>query len=254
MLRTILERVSQGIVLKRRLPKEFGGLTLIVSPDASLKYWRRNLAETDPQLLGATKLLVRSGNVVWDIGANVGLFSFAAAGVAGSESKIFAIEPDPWLAELLRRSARLKENRHTKVEVLSVAVGERLGVVTLNIAKRGRATNFISGYEPSSQTGGIRESVMVPIITLDWLLNSWPAPDVLKIDVEGAEVAVLLGAVKLLADIRPRVLCEVSSANRETVTALFKAVGYTLYDAAVSDPMGRPVDACAWNTIALPNK
>ncbi len=254
MLRAFVEWASRGVVLKRRLPAEFGGGTLLVSPDASLRYWRRNLWKVDPMLLNAVRLLVQPGNVVWDIGANVGLFSFAARGLAGQAGKVFTVEPDPWLADLLRRSARLQEKSDASIDVLSVAIGERLGIAALNIAKRGRATNFIAGCEPSSQTGGIREAVLVPTVTLDWLLESWPAPSVVKIDVEGAEAAVFRGAVKLLADIRPRILCEVSVANRVAVTAILKSAGYTLYDAEGAGPASKPLEQCAWNTIAFPTE
>lgn len=251
MLRPLLEWISRGVVLKRRLPEEFGRRALMVSPDASLKYWRTNLWDVDPMLLNSAIRMVRKDDVVWDIGANVGLFSVAACALAGANGKVFAVEPDPWLADLLRRSARLDASAGATMEVLAVAVSDRPGIATLNIARRGRATNFIAGGEPSTQAGGVRDAIAVPVVKLDGLLQSWPAPDVLKIDVEGAEALVLGGASQVLSDARPRILCEVSSANCDAVTAILKCAGYTLHDAAVPESTAKPLDRCAWNTLAV---
>lgn len=255
VIRSVLEQFSRGVVLKRRLPAEFGGLVLFVSPDASLKYWRRDLRKTDSGLLKSAKSLVSAGDVVWDIGANVGLFSFASAGLAGLAGmggQVLAIEPDPWLSDLLRKSVKLNETSGYAIHVLPLAVGEQAGHAVLNIARRGRATNFISGYRPSTQAGGVRGEVKVELITLDGLLDNWTAPTVVKIDVEGAEAAVLRGATRLLRDIRPRILCEVSDENREQATEMLKSAGYALFDANRDWPACGEIAQCAWNTIALP--
>jgi len=244
--------MSRGVVLKRQLPAELGGRMLFVSPDASLKYWMRDLRKTDPTLLRAAKSLAHPGDVVWDVGANVGLFSFVSAGLVGKGGRVLAIEPDPWLSDLLRGSAALNGKLGCPVDVLSVAVGSQIGVAVLNIARRGRATNFISGYEPSTQAGGIRSAVSVESVTLDSLLDNWPAPSVVKIDVEGAEASVLSGATRLLRDVGPRVMCEVSAANCGQATEIFKAAGYALYDAEQNWPDSGQIARCAWNTIALP--
>src|SRR5437764_9039310 len=105
-IRGIVERFGRRVVFKRRLPAEFGRLAVLVSPEAGLKFWRRDLSKTDPLLLRACRELVRPGDVVWDIGANVGLFSFAAAALAGPHGRVLAVEADTWLVDLLRRSAR----------------------------------------------------------------------------------------------------------------------------------------------------
>ena len=252
MLRSLLERLSRDVVLVRRLPNEFGGLSLFVSPDASLRFWKRDLAMADPLLLEAAKALVHPGDGVWDVGANVGLFSFAAASLSGDRGRVLAIEPDPWLCNLLRRSAELNASLPCAVSVLQVAVTDRTGDVILKIARRGRAANYLAGREPSTQTGGIRNAIQVPSVTLDRLLDNWPAPAVVKIDVEGAEDSVLRGAQRLLKQVRPRILCEVSSVAQTEVSAAFHAAGYAIYDAAKPAEERVRIRHCAWNTIALP--
>jgi predicted RNA methylase len=82
----------------------FGDAPLLVSPDSTLAYWRRDLSRVDPFLLSVVRELVRPKMVVWDIGANVGLFSFAAASLG---AQVVAVEADTWLANLIHRSTML---------------------------------------------------------------------------------------------------------------------------------------------------
>jgi hypothetical protein len=101
MLRRVAEILSRGVVLKRRLPTQFGSGPLFVSPDSGLKYYRLDLKTADPTLFRMAAELVRPGDIVWDIGANVGLFTFAAAGLASPRGHVIAVEPDTWLVSLL---------------------------------------------------------------------------------------------------------------------------------------------------------
>jgi hypothetical protein len=90
-VRALAERFSRGRVLKRQLPARFGGAPIFVSPDAALRFWRKDLAKCDPPLFDAADELVRPGDVVWDVGANVGLFTFAAAARAGATGRVLAV-------------------------------------------------------------------------------------------------------------------------------------------------------------------
>src|SRR3954463_7048765 len=105
-VRRLVEKFSRGRVLKRRLPRDLGGGLLFVSPEAGgLKYWRRDLNATDPELLALAREVVVGGARVWDIGANVGLFAFAAAFLAGPGGSVVAVDADIDNAALLQRSA-----------------------------------------------------------------------------------------------------------------------------------------------------
>jgi FkbM family methyltransferase len=247
MLRTLLERLSRGRVLRRRLPAAHGGHALYVSPDAAMRLWRQDLGAVDPYLLKMAARLVGPGMTVWDVGANIGLFAFAA----GSAGRVLAVEADEWLAELLRRSARTAPPAYARVEVLAAAVSDAPGTAELCIARRGRAGNHLSRVPGSTQTGGTREVLRVPAVTLDGLLDRFPPPDLVKIDTEGAELLVLRGGERLLREFRPILLCEVVGENAPEVGALLRGHGYTLFDAE-AHPGGRPVDQPTWNTLAMP--
>ena len=108
MLRRLTERITRDWTLRRQLPQDFGGVPILVTPSAGLRYLARSMNDVDPVLMNLVKEFVRPGSVVWDIGANVGLFTFAAASLAGPGGQVMAMEPDAWLVQLLRRSAKLQ--------------------------------------------------------------------------------------------------------------------------------------------------
>ncbi len=251
MLRRLAERLSRRVVLKRRLPRDFGGQPLFVTPAASLRYWRRDLGKADPLLLDFAREFVRPGATVWDVGANVGLFAFAAAQRAGASGAVVAIEPDAWLADLLRRSARLPVPDRARVEVVPAAVADTVGVARLHIASRARSANYLEGFGRVT-AGGSRETRTVQTVTLDSLLERFSPPHVVKIDVEGAEGIVLAGARRLLSEHRPIILCEVFGASKGPVADALRSTSYLMYDMAAPSEARRPVETAVYHTLARP--
>lgn len=251
-LRRLAEWLSRGVVLRRHLPNDFQRLPLYVTPEAGLRHWGV-LSSVDRHLLGMARELVRPGAVVWDVGANVGLFAFSAASMAGSSGLVLAIEPDIWLAHLVDRSSREiaeKKLPAAPVRVLCASVSNEQRVSELEIAERARASNHLYGASGSTQTGGYRHLQPTVSVVLDSLLDFFPAPSVLKIDVESHEADVLRGAVRLLESARPVIWCEVDPKNAETVSKLLREKNYQLFGAA-NDPHP-PILRAWWNTLAVP--
>ena len=247
--RSVVERLSRNRILKRRLPADFDRLPILVSPDSSLSFWRPRLKSN---LFDFAREFVGPGSVVWDLGANVGLFTLAAAHRAGPSGRVVAVEPDPWLAELLRKSVAMQRKPCAPIQVIPAAVSQALGIASLNIARRGRASNFLAGTPGSPHAGGVRDTVQVVTITLDWLLECGPPPAVVKIDVEGVEMDVLRGAKRMLTEVRPVILCEAFRANRDRIPIFFAHHGYTLYNWD-----GQPrikLERARGNNLALPGE
>jgi len=250
--RSLAERLSRGLVIRRRLPALFGGHLLYATPDAGLRFWRRNLLAVDRLLLSWVDELVEAGSVVWDLGANVGLFTLAAAHRASRQGSVVAVEPDDWLTSLIHRSVAAASPEIAPVQVLTAALSESVGLAEFSIARRSRAGSHLTAVDGSTQTGGSREIRTVVTLTGDWLLDHVPTPDLVKIDIEGAEGACLRGASRVLAEARPTILCEVSRDNGVDVAEILLGHDYVLFDAAVAPSERRPRRAVSWNTLAIP--
>lgn len=251
--RTILERLSRNVILSRTFPKDLGQKPLLVSPGAALAYWKPGLENIDPMLLNIVRKFIQQGQVVWDIGSNMGLFAFAAAYRVCPSGRVLAVEADSWCVNLLRRSGRLPQNQNLNVDILPVAVSNKVGIAKFNIANRGRATNFLTNVNGSSVTGGIRETISVPSVSLDWLLTEYAKPDFVKIDVEGAELLALQGAQSLLTTARPQLMCEVQESNAQTVSEILQSHGYVMYDAEnLSTPTALTI--ATENIVAIPSE
>ncbi|MCA9296314.1 MAG: FkbM family methyltransferase [Phycisphaerales bacterium] len=251
-LRSMAERFSRGRSFRRHLPADFNRTPFIVTPDAALSYLKPDEAAYDMDLLRFALEYVKPGHVVWDIGANIGVFTFAAAYLAGANGSVLAVEADIWLATLLNRSRQLPANRDLHVDILPAAISDRAGLAKFHIAARGRASNALADVGGRSQMGGTRETQLVPTITIDGLLDDMPMPNVVKIDIEGAEVLALRSATRVLREGRPVLYCEVGEQQNADVTAILRDAGYTLYDGNAPTADRVELDRCAANTLAVP--
>jgi len=253
-LRRLGERSSRHVTLVRRLPARFGALRLRVSPAASLVYYRGLPASHFIDLFDFAEYHVQPGYCVWDVGGNMGVFTFAAAACAGRSGRVLCLEPDLWSLHLLQRSCRFNHGRVATVHLLPLAVSDRLNLEWLDIPKRSRAATSLhrAGGAGSSITGGIREQYLVPTVTLDWLGEHYPAPHVIKIDVDGGERAVLEGGQGLLRTHRPAILIEVYERNADFVSAYLHEHEYTLYDFTAGAGGRREIARAVYNTLALP--
>lgn len=100
--------------------------------------------------------------------------------------------------------------------------------------------------------GGVREELLVPTVTLDQLLDATFPPELVKIDVEGAELLVLDGAERLLREVRPMLLVEVAEQNVDAATERLRRAGYRIHDASAPEKGLPDIERCTWDTLAVP--
>jgi len=244
----------RGRVVRRRLGAEFGGRAFYASPEASLVWalpWVGSSA--DPDLMRFCREFVKPGSVVWDFGGHLGIFAFSAAHRAGAEGVVLSVEPDPFLSRLMIRTEAERPSGVASCTVLTCAVGRAPGFATLEIPERSRAANAIAGKSESTQRGGVRERFDVPIVTVAQLASRYPAPHIVKMDIEGSELDALLGGEKVFAASRPVMLLEVYRHIAEDTGRLLRRWGYRLYDAGVEPAMRVELDGTRHNTLAIPS-
>jgi FkbM family methyltransferase len=226
--RTAAERLSRNRVLLRHINVMGKREPLLVSPDAQLKYLKLGSAAFDTDLIALAEQWVKPGFNVWDVGANVGTFFVAAASRTGTEGSVIAIEADPWLASLLDRTTQLPSHKQREMLVLCAAASASFGSADFLVAARGRASNALAEVGGRGQMGGVRYKKPVVTLPLDHLLERYPKPDFIKIDVEGAEELVLEGMAKTLSEVRPTLYCEVGSDQFEAISVRMQSNGYVL--------------------------
>jgi FkbM family methyltransferase len=217
-MRRLLERLVRNRTITRRIRVKGRSAPIVLSPDAQLSYLARRF---DADLLALAERHVTQGSATWDLGANCGVFAVAASLCSGNGTTV-AVEPDTWLAELVKRTAGLPENAGRDLRVLCAAVSSGPGIQRFNIAERGRASNFLDEIGARPTAGGVRRVDYVPCHSLDFLLEVFPAPDFVKMDIEGAEVIALKGARRLLTEIRPKMFIETSGPTRAAVLAMME--------------------------------
>lgn len=132
--------------------------------------------------------------VALDVGANIGALTIPLAQLA---AHVHAFEPQPAMADLLEENVR--RAGQGRVTVHRCAVGQAAGTIRLPRVRYDRPGNF-----GGLSMGG--EGPEVPVITIDSL--ALPRVDLIKADVEGAELDVLLGAEQTLTRFRPHLYLE----------------------------------------------
>jgi FkbM family methyltransferase len=168
--------------------------------------------------------LLRPGETVWDIGAHCGYTVLIESQAIGPDGQCIAFEPNPRNRQLL--GLHLKWNRTSNVTVLPYAVSGADGELSFGWEGDQRASSI------SSHLGGT--GWKVPVRHVDGLIASAevPAPTVVKIDVEGAELELLRGAARLLAQ-EPNLLIILSTHTAElhdACTALLRAAGFVIIE------------------------
>ena len=249
VLRSFIERLSRGKTFKKYIIVNGIKTPLFVTPDAQLKFLKIWDNKFDIDLIRIAERCLKPESNVWDIGANVGVFTFSAAVVA-NKGYVLSVEADIWLASIIQKSTKLKGNRNKDIRVLPAAISEFNSVQSFLIAKRGRASNALEIAYGSSQAGGVREKLYVPTLTLDNLSNFFPKPDFIKIDIEGAELLALNGGNKVITSIRPVFYIEVGKHTSNEIQRIFTKESYRLFDGVTFNP----INICAYNTLFVPDE
>jgi FkbM family methyltransferase len=242
--------ITRNRRLWKQLPADLGGGKICCSPEATLSVLKPGWSSE--QALGLfdwARFYVKPGMRIWDLGSNQGFFTFAASFRAvGGE--VIAFEPDPFLVSLLESSIATGSHTGASIDVLPLAISDSLHISRFLVSGTDRTLNHLAEVKGNPRMGGTRESRPVMVVTLDWLCQQLAPPDLIKIDVEGAEAKVLSGGLKLLKDHRPTVIVEVAQECAQSVSSLFAEAEYLMFN--IKAPQNGSIHIPAWNTLALP--
>lgn len=216
----------------------------------------------EPCTAAVLRHLLRPGDTVVDVGANVGLLTLLAARWVTPQGRVISLEPSQ--REFERLEAHVRMNRLANVRAIRAAAGAEAGEAVLHVASAERSG--LNTLEDSFMYAGTVEAYTetVPVLPLDEVVASAGVArvDVIKIDVEGGEHHVVAGARAILGRDRPALLIEIGAESarpghpgRESIETLLGGLGYEL--AAIDGEAGTlrrvsDLTATAENFLAAP--
>ncbi len=181
-----------------------GHMMLVYSGDMIVMPHLINIGMNEPHVTRTLVSLTRPGDVFVDVGANVGYFSVLAGWRTYPDGQVWSFEPNPNIFPLMR--SNLHNNGYSGIaRTRKLALSEQAGSSSLRIFKGYEATSTIRDVSDAfvrhtaAETGYDSYTVEVDVDTLDAQMADVPGIDVMKIDIEGHEPAMIRGAIKLLA-------------------------------------------------------
>ncbi len=178
-----------------------------------------------------TKLLniIKSGDICWDIGANIGFYTCLLASLVEDSGAVVAFEPAARTYGYLKENVSL--NQFTNVTVVNKGLGDKQEQRLLHYSEAGLA----EGTASLKYADGRAASERVTLDTIDDLIRELPTPEFVKIDVEGYQLEVLRGGEHFLKTRAPLLMAELKDVG-ETNRAIFGELedyvanlGYQLY-------------------------
>lgn len=158
----------------------------------------------EPETVNLVRKILKPGMTFLDIGANIGQYSVIASMIVGDDGKVYAFEPTPDTFLLL--SENLKLNHCTNAQALQLALSDLKGNASLHL---GYSTN--SGANSLQKTLNTSDyTIEIETDTLDNMLGTIKQAELLKVDVEGAELLVLNGGEEFFQTYRPDILLELT--------------------------------------------
>jgi len=162
----------------------------------------------EPLSLPTWRSLLEPGMRAIDVGAHIGSFTLPAAQVVGDKGRVWALEPNPVSFRYLQKN--VSDNELGQVTVVQAAVSDHTGSEILHVRPGERMQSSLVAVDAGSET-----DYKVDVLKLDDLVPLDETVDVLKIDAEGSEPAILRGMARLLPGVRAMIVEQNPDALRQ---------------------------------------
>lgn len=204
----------------------------------------------DPPLTKFIQQNLRSGDVVVDVGSNCGAITTVAANAVGTDGRVLSIEPNPKLAARLNKNARL--NPLNNIKVFADAVGDKPGRLPFYISSSHPYSSLDKAYLPDYKLDSV---IWVHIETLDDLLmrelNGLPI-QLLKLDVQGYENRILLGAKKIFEAKPPAfIVMEIVNQNLTETLEYLSRADYRFFGLTETGELTEPAFVQGHNLVCI---
>jgi FkbM family methyltransferase len=178
--------------------------------------------------MGALPSLVKQGDFIADLGANLGMYALEFSELTGTSGKVYSVEPIASNFQVL--DAVVRKRGLTNVQIYRAAIGSQAGRQDMIIPNTKGFTGFYSAHfnNRGSEEGSIET---VDVFALDdlWRQNEMQNLDFIKADVAGAELDVIAGAKSLIGTLRPGMLVGVSRRTGDHTLNALRDFGYRAF-------------------------
>lgn len=256
--KTSIGRFVENLLIDEAMNKvtlvNHNGCQLLFTTPNPLTRWRaETFSQKEPETLEWIDN-IEDGSVLWDIGANVGLYSIYAAKYRGL--RVYGFEPSVFNLELLGRNCAIN-NVVDRVTIIPLALSDQTGVNTMRHSSTGWG-GALSSFGVSFGADGNEFNSKIEYATFGVSADEFiakhdlPNPDYIKIDVDGIEHLVLAGAKKTILSAKS-ILIEINldfSEQALTASTLLKEAGFKLQKQKVSifsyDPKSNQIENQIW--------
>jgi FkbM family methyltransferase len=223
------------------------GLTMALDLQTEKDYW---LGTYETDLQAALERFIQPGDVVYDVGANIGYISLVAARCSGAQGCVYAFEALP--ENIRRLEANIALNHlETRISAIHSAVVDHSGLATFYVHPSGAMGKAEGSHGRQADYAG---QIEVPGLALDdFILGQGnPPPRLVKLDIEGGEGMALAGMVRTLQEFHPIFLVELhgQQASRE-VWQVLKKNGYSIHQLQRGYPLISGLDQLDWKAYIV---
>jgi FkbM family methyltransferase len=166
--------------------------------------------------------LIREGDTVFDCGANIGIYSCAFGALVGKSGRVISFEPQDYAVTALLNNTRLNGFNHVSVE--QVCVSDRQGTAILDTSQGEVQASIVRDFGRERA-----ESVSTATLTTVAERLRISRLDLIKMDIEGAELPALIGGAELLRQHRPILVMESTPPQFAELVGFLTAYGYKPY-------------------------
>ncbi|MEA3351717.1 MAG: FkbM family methyltransferase [Chloroflexota bacterium] len=254
LIRAMLNRTAPtGFTQVAVAAGELAGARLRLDLQLEKDYW---LGTYETELQTAISELVEPGWVAYDVGANIGYMTLMLARSVGKKGKIFAFEALPDNVKRLRTNIALNPALESNITITSGAVTNSSHPVRFLIGPSG-AMGKAEGS--AGRQVDYNDAIEIPGIVLDDFIYQQgnPAPDVIKMDIEGGEVLALQGMSRILTAARPLIFLELHGHEAAQVAwDTLTAAGYQICRMQRGYPPVPSLETLDWKAylVAFPPK